>query len=65
MAAEGRGSGWNDQRTDEFAERTEENFREIRSEIGDLRAKIDRRSDMLAGATVTGFVSLIIAHFLG
>jgi hypothetical protein len=65
MGAEPRGPDWNDQRTDEFAERTEENFREIRGEIRDLREKIDRRSDLIAGAMISGFVGLIIAHFIG
>jgi hypothetical protein len=56
---------WNDQRTDEFAERTEENFREVRREIRDLRDKIDRRSDVAWTAVITTFVGLIIAHFIG
>src|ERR1700742_3846184 len=42
---------WTDQRMDEFAERTEENFREVRVEIrdvrGDLRKEIDgTRNDL-------------------
>jgi hypothetical protein len=59
---------WNDQRTDEFAERTDENFREVRQEIRDLRDKIDRRSDVAWTAATTSVVSvvgLIIAHLIG
>jgi hypothetical protein len=56
---------WNDHRTDEFAERTEENFREVRREIRDLRDKIDRRSDVAWTAVITTFGGLIIAHFVG
>lgn len=65
MGDEAPGPDWNDQRTNEFAERTEENFREVRSEIRDLRDKIDRRSDFLAGAIITGFIGLITAHLIG
>jgi hypothetical protein len=71
---------WNDARMDEFAERTEENFREVRSEIRSvetglrtemdgrfarLEDKIDRRFDILFGALATGFVAAIVQHFLG
>jgi hypothetical protein len=56
---------WNDQRTDEFVQRTEESFREIRAEIRNLRGKIDRRSDITLGAMLTGFVGLIVTHFIG
>ncbi len=71
---------WNDERMDEFAERTEENFKEVRAEIKDeihglraemngrfagLEAKIDRRFDILFGALATGFVGAVISHFLG
>jgi hypothetical protein len=93
---------WNDQRMDEFAERTEENFREVRrdlhdevnglrtelrgeiqgvrselkGEIRDLRGemnerfgkledKFDRRFDIMIGAMASGFVGLIISHFIG
>jgi hypothetical protein len=79
--------GWNDHRVDDFAERTEENFREVRSELRDLRAEIrgiekclrgetdrhfaklegrtDRRSDITLGAMLTGFIGLIVTHFIG
>lgn len=65
---------------DEFAERTEENFREVRKEVRDTRtelreemngrfasleAKIDRRFDILFGAPATGFVGAVVSHFLG
>src|SRR5580698_1882432 len=55
---------WSDERMDEFAQRTEENFREVRAEIKDevqglrtemngrfasLEAKLDRRFDILFG----------------
>ena len=71
---------WNDERMDEFAQRTEENFREVRTEIKDevqglrtemngrfasLEAKIDRRFDILFGALATGIVSVVVSHFLG
>jgi hypothetical protein len=56
---------WNDQRTDEFADRTEENFREVHREIRDLRDKIDRRWDIASAAMIAGFVGLIISHFIG
>jgi hypothetical protein len=71
---------WTDERMDEFAERTEENFREVRRDIRDTRielrdemsgrfasleAKIDRRFDILFGALATGFVGAVVSHFLG
>jgi hypothetical protein len=31
---------WTDERMDEFAERTEENFKEVRGEFGKVRAEI-------------------------
>jgi hypothetical protein len=65
MPHEARAPTWNDQRTDEFAERTEENFRELHREIRDLRDKIDRRWDIASAAMITGFVGLIISHFIG
>jgi hypothetical protein len=73
-------SRWNDERMDEFAERTEENFREVHSEIrgvetglrsemntrfAKLEDKIDRRFDILFGALATGFVAAVLQHFLG
>jgi hypothetical protein len=71
---------WSDERMDEFAQRTEENFREVRAEIkgevgglrtemngrfASLEAKIDRRFDILFGALATGIVSVVLSHFLG
>jgi hypothetical protein len=65
---------------DEFAERTEENFREVRREVrqvetglraemnerfANLEGKIDRRFDILFGALATGFVAAVVQHFLG
>jgi hypothetical protein len=73
-------SRWTDERMDEFAQRTDESFKdvraELRSEIGGLRGemnqrfarledKIDRRFDILFGALATGFVAAVIQHFLG
>jgi hypothetical protein len=67
---------WNDERMDEFASRTEENFKEVRTEMQGLRtemngrfasleAKLDRRFDILFGALATGFVGAVVSHFLG
>ena len=67
---------WNDERMDEFANRTEENFREVRAEIRSetqsLRAEmnerfnaIERRFDILYGAMATGFIGAVVSHFLG
>jgi hypothetical protein len=67
---------WNDERMDEFAERTEQNFREVRAEIRSetqgLRTEmnerfsgIERRFDILFGALATGFVGAVVSHFLG
>jgi hypothetical protein len=61
---------------DELAQRTEENFREVRAEIrtevGGLRAEmnerfggIEQRFNILFGAMATGFVGAVVAHFLG
>lgn len=61
---------------DEFAQRTEENFREVRAEIkgevGGLRtemnerfAGIEQRFNILFGALATGFVGAVVSHFLG
>jgi hypothetical protein len=73
-------SKWTDERMDEFAQRTDKSFKdvraELRSEIGGLRGemnqrfarledKIDRRFDILFGALATGFVAAVIQHFLG
>ena len=68
--------GWNDERMDEFAARTEESFKEIRTEIKDevrgLRnemnerfAGIEQRFNILFGALATGFVGAVVSHFLG
>ena len=71
---------WNDERMDEFAQRTEENFREVRAEIKDevqglrtemngrfatLEAKLDRRFDILFGALATGFLAAVVQRFIG
>jgi hypothetical protein len=68
MTPEATRPAWNDERTDELAERTEENLRDVRGELRELRElrdRIDRRSDIILGAMTTGFVGLIIAHFIG
>lgn len=51
-------SAWSDERLDEFARRTEENFKEIREGI-------ERRFNIVMGALVGGIVSVVVAHFLG
>jgi hypothetical protein len=71
---------WNDARLYEFAQRTDENFREVRKEIRDevgglrtemndrfanLEAKIDQRFNVLFGALATGFVAAVVQHFIG
>jgi hypothetical protein len=67
---------WNDERMDEFAERTEANFREVRAEIKSetrgLRAEmnerfkgIERRFDILFGALATALAAAVVQHFLG
>src|ERR1700761_1527788 len=70
---------WTDERMDEFAQRTEENFREVRAEVkgevqglrtemngrfATLEAKLDRRFDILFGALATGFVAAVVQHFV-
>ena len=65
---------------DEFAQRTEENFREVRREIrqvetglraemnerfGKLEASFDRKFNILFGAMATGFVAIVVQHFVG
>ena len=70
---------WNDARLDEFAQRTEENFREVRTEIRDevgglrtemnarfanLEGKIEQRFNILFGALATGFIAAVVQHFL-
>ena len=72
-------SKWTDERMDEFAQRTEESFKDVRtelkSEIGGLRGemnqrfarledKIDRSFNILFGALATGFVAAVVQHFL-
>jgi hypothetical protein len=47
---------WNDARLDEFAKRTDENFREVRTEIRDEVGGL--RKEM------TGFVAAVVQHFL-
>jgi hypothetical protein len=67
---------WTNERMDEFAERTEENFKEVRREIRDTRSElraemnerfagIEQRFNILFGALATGFVGAVVAHFLG
>ncbi len=71
---------WDDERMDEFAARTEENFKDVRVEIMDevrglrtemnwrfasLEAKIEQRFNILFGALATGFVGAVVSHFLG
>ena len=73
-------SKWTDERMDEFAERTEENFREVRREIrgvetglrsdmdarfARLEGKMDRSFNILFGALATGFVAAVVQHFIG
>jgi hypothetical protein len=72
-------SKWTDERMDEFAQRTEESFKDVRaelkSEIGGLRGemnqrfvrledKMDRSFNILFGALATGFVAAVAQHFL-
>jgi hypothetical protein len=72
-------SEWTDERMDEFAQRTEESFKDVRaelkSEIGGLRGemnqrfalledKMDRSFNILFGALATGFVAAVAQHFL-
>lgn len=71
---------WNDARLDEFAQRTDENFREVRAEIRDevgglrtemnerfanLEGQINQRFNILFGALATGFVAAVVQHFIG
>jgi hypothetical protein len=63
---------WNDERMDEFSSRTESGLTEVRGEIRDLRtemnrrfAHMERRFDVMFGTMLTGFVGLIISHFIG
>jgi hypothetical protein len=67
---------WSDARMDDFAQRTERNFKEVRgeskSEIGGLRtevnarfAGIEQRFNLLFGALATGFVAAVVKHFIG
>lgn len=71
---------WTDERMDEFAQRTEENFREMRAEIktevqglrvemngrfAHLEASINRRFDILFGALATALVAAVVQHFIG
>jgi hypothetical protein len=72
-------SKWTDERMDEFAQRTEESFKDVRaelkSEIGGLQGemnqrfarledKMDRSFNILFGALATGFVAAVAQHFL-
>lgn len=65
---------------DEFAARTEENFKDVRAEIKDevrglrtemngrfasLETKMEQRFNILFGALATGFVGAVVSHFLG
>lgn len=61
---------------DEFAQRTEANFREVRAEIKSetqgLRTEmnerfngIEQRFDVLFAALATGFVAAVVQHFIG
>jgi hypothetical protein len=71
---------WNDARLDEFAQRTDENFRQVRAEIRDevgglrtemndrfatLEGKIEQRFNILFGALATSCVAAVVQHFLG
>jgi hypothetical protein len=71
---------WNDARMNEFAKRSEENFREVRKETREVEAglrtemdgrfarledKIETRRDILFGALATGFVAAVVQQFLG
>jgi hypothetical protein len=50
---------------DEFANRTEANFREVRAEMHAGFDRIERRFDILYGALATGFVAAVVQHFIG
>jgi hypothetical protein len=71
---------WNGERMDEFATRTEENFKEVRAEVkqevqglrtemngrfASLEAKMEQRFNILFGVLATGFVGAVVSHFLG
>jgi hypothetical protein len=65
-------STWTDERMDDFARRSETSSTEVRDEIRDLRsemngrfAQMERRFDVMFGAMITGFVGLILSHFIG
>ena len=69
-------NAWSDARLDEFAARTEDNFKEVRTEIREVRSEMNgrfaklestfnRRFDILFGALATGFVGAVVSHFLG
>jgi hypothetical protein len=66
--------------TNEFAKRTEENFREARKEISEVEARLraemdgrfgrledraEMRVQILLGALATGLVAAVVQHFLG
>lgn len=50
---------------DEFAQRTDANFREVRAEMHAGFERIERRLDIFSGALATGFIGAVVAHFLG
>ncbi len=56
---------WNDERMDEFAVRTEQNFRDLRAEMNQRFAGIEQRFNILFGALATGFIGAVVSHFLG
>jgi len=61
MSRKSERQAWNDERLDEFARRTDENFKQI-------QAGIDRRLNIFLGAVAAGFVGFVgavVSHFLG
>jgi len=69
-------STWNDQRMDEFAQRTEDNFREVRRELRQVETglrtemnerfgRLEAKFNILFGALATGFVAVVVQHFVG
>jgi len=56
---------WTDERLDDLAERVDKGFTEVRGEVRDLRAEMNRRFDSLTGETNSRFDAMQRTMIIG
>lgn len=56
---------WTDERLDDLAERVDKGFAEVKGEVRDLRAEMNRRFDSLTGETNSRFDAMQRTMIIG